>query len=444
MSPIIYTILVLALSSLLIGTGCSSRSTQTLPQYEPDHVKQLHIDSYPHKAIIGINIGKREHDPAQSAGITPSQRRSLSAHASHFPTIQTVRFKRTAPTLQALTTQATMTPSQSLLNPNTFYVYDFDSSGTVVRTLEFEQHYQGSTCLIYHVKAPGITVNTARIQQLGTYFDSTVYPTATTLFTTPTDVDGNQKIIVLLYPISIQNLLGYFWSDDLFSTSSYYTNGAEILYINSRLLLPAADFKTLKHTLIHEFQHLINLSSKIKTNSNTVFETWIEEGLAEGAVPYVTDEPLADHFTQLATNSTIRNGLGIFNWNSSGEDYTLAHTFLEYCRIQSNADSTFYRSIMENSSSTYTNVYAVMKSINPSLPFTSFNDIVTHFHLANLIQAPTGVYGYKNDYTFPTMIEPSITNPSLQAGGALYYLSPSYNFTPANIGSNIYYYKINH
>ena len=113
------------------------------------------------------------------------------------------------------------------------------------------------------------------------------------------------------------------------------------------------NYESIYHTLAHELQHLINFSIRFQnyeeTNNitaiNQYYETWIEEGIAEGSTPFLTENQtnLDYYFNTSLNNSEINNGLGLIKWNNKYQDYILAFTFFEYCRIQLNLNYNFYQ-----------------------------------------------------------------------------------------------------
>jgi hypothetical protein len=145
-------------------------------------------------------------------------------------------------------------------------------------------------------------------RSIGDAFDTLVYPLDVQDFGEPSDIDGNQRVI-MFFTSSVNALTppnqssfvgGFFFSRDLFPTSATPTlelcptsNVAELLY----LLVPdpggvvnqnvrTADFVRgiTIGVLAHEFQHLINASRHLYVTGSTTFEdTFLDEGLAHMA-----------------------------------------------------------------------------------------------------------------------------------------------------------------
>jgi len=116
--------------------------------------------------------------------------------------------------------------------------------------------------------------------------DATVYPVDIVHFGSPSDIDGNGRVI-LYYTSQVSTLTtgdaaivgGFFFRGDLFPTSTCKaSNQAEILY-----LAPNAPAGAIAHVL----EHLINAGNHIRTNSDAFEEPWLDEGLAHAAEDFV-------------------------------------------------------------------------------------------------------------------------------------------------------------
>ncbi|MDR0551642.1 MAG: hypothetical protein LBG72_06455, partial [Spirochaetaceae bacterium] len=91
-------------------------------------------------------------------------------------------------------------------------------------------------------------------------------------------VDGNLRVLILVYPFSVNDIIGYFWSKDEYADpvnqGMYRSNQAEIFYLNSR-----HSGNTIYSTLAHEFQHMIHFNQKnLKHRINTA--AWFNEMLS--------------------------------------------------------------------------------------------------------------------------------------------------------------------
>ncbi len=136
--------------------------------------------------------------------------------------------------------------------------------------------------------------------EIQTLLDEFIYPVDTEYFGETADIDGNERVIVLiteevnkLTDLTEQLIfLGFFLGSDLAAPADCpASNAAEILYI--RAPDPNGDFGSetdvedaldiLASTTSHEFQHLINAEQRFLLG-NAEFasgaETWMNEGLS--------------------------------------------------------------------------------------------------------------------------------------------------------------------
>ncbi len=167
--------------------------------------------------------------------------------------------------------------------------------------------YVGANTLLYIDNAspePGLTQ--ADIDDLGALYDLHLYHVDVDFFGEPTDVDNNDKVVVLLTP-TVNSLtdrgadgvvVGFFFGLDLFPPNASgcpecaFSNGAELFY--GLVPDPDGDFsdprtrarvlELLPGVMVHETQHMINFRYKVFEVSSPSLETlWLSEGLAHMA-----------------------------------------------------------------------------------------------------------------------------------------------------------------
>ncbi|HTD63078.1 MAG TPA: IPT/TIG domain-containing protein [Gemmatimonadaceae bacterium] len=138
--------------------------------------------------------------------------------------------------------------------------------------------------------------------------DASIYPTDSSHFGIPSDIDGNGHVI-LYYTPQVAALTsgdaaivgGFFFRGDLFPTSTCgASNQAEILYLSP----PTSTRGTIAHVL----EHLINASNHIRTNATAFEDTWLDEALAHAAEDFVGRAVDGYSDTQLLTFADISNG----------------------------------------------------------------------------------------------------------------------------------------
>jgi hypothetical protein len=159
--------------------------------------------------------------------------------------------------------------------------------------------------LIYQdVNAPANGLGTGDFQTLGATFDDPIYSAVTNAFGSPSDIDANNKIVILLTPIVNELtprtsgsgsgfIAGFFYGCDLVTvTLCSGTNRSEIFY--TLTADPTGQFSnarsvntvlsSLPAVLAHEFQHMINFGQR-----QSVDALWLSEGLAHHAEDVVAD-----------------------------------------------------------------------------------------------------------------------------------------------------------
>ena len=168
---------------------------------------------------------------------------------------------------------------------------------TVTATLRFA----GQNILIYvDNEAPSGSngLSDAVLTRLGTWFDQDLYPIGVNTFGSESDIDANDRVIVLMTPIvngltSRSNcgvvIAGFFFGLDL--TQNVNSNRGEVFY--SLVPDPQGEFscprsvrtveQTAPPTFIHEFQHMISFNQHVLVRGGRDEETWLNEGLSHMA-----------------------------------------------------------------------------------------------------------------------------------------------------------------
>jgi hypothetical protein len=155
---------------------------------------------------------------------------------------------------------------------------------------------------------PALLFNQAQMDSITGEFDTITYPTDVAYFQTPSDIDGNGKVIIL-FTGQINKLTppgtsggfvgGFFFAGDLFPPvdngqlqGCAESNQAEIFYVLSpdptgrfgNIRTTSSVRQGTRGTIAHEFQHMINAGNRIPNPLATEFEsTWLDEALAHFA-----------------------------------------------------------------------------------------------------------------------------------------------------------------
>jgi len=198
----------------------------------------------------------------------------------------------------------------------------------------------------------------------------------------PGGIDGNQKILILVYDIeansSSGSTVGYFWSKDHFANeylqsqgSAYKSNLAEIFYIDS--YFADARPETVYSTLIHEFVHMINFNEKYVVY-NKSSSTWYTEMLAmlgEDAIgPLVGIKPNSSgHPITVRMPYT----LGLYSYDptfwAGSMSYGITYGFGAYL-VRNYGGTALIKEIAQNNKIDIDSVSAALSVFNPSMNFT--------------------------------------------------------------------------
>src|SRR3954468_13428365 len=157
---------------------------------------------------------------------------------------------------------------------------------------------------------PSLLFTQAVLDSITTEFDNLTYPTDSSYYNNPTDVDANGHVIIL-FSGQINKLTppgttggfvgGFFFAGDFFpatdqgggaNTFCPQSNNAEIFYLLSPD--PTGRFGNIRSTssvrqgtrgtIAHEFQHMINAGRRFQNPAVSSFEaTWLDEALAHFA-----------------------------------------------------------------------------------------------------------------------------------------------------------------
>ena len=156
---------------------------------------------------------------------------------------------------------------------------------------------------------PAVLFTQAQMDSITAEFDNITYPTDSSYYNNPTDIDGNSRIIILfsgqinkLTPVGQTSFVGgFFFAGDFFpptdqgggpNTFCPQSNKAEIFYLLSPD--PTGRFGNVRSTssvrqgtrgtIAHEFQHMINAGHRYNDGIASDFEaTWLDEALAHFA-----------------------------------------------------------------------------------------------------------------------------------------------------------------
>ena len=181
----------------------------------------------------------------------------------------------------------------------------FRSAGNYARITAEVRHVSEHAILYEDLDAPAGGFAAADFELFGAIFDDPIYETMVDVYGEPSDVDGNDRIIILFTPVvnrmtppGVGNafVAGFFFGIDLLADQPN-GNDAEIFYT----LVPDPDgefgnIRTFEQMLqgvppvmAHEFQHMIHFNQRVLLRDAGLETTWLSEGLAHTAEELIGD-----------------------------------------------------------------------------------------------------------------------------------------------------------
>jgi len=179
----------------------------------------------------------------------------------------------------------------------TFQVCSNSSCGQTT-TVNATARAVGQSVAIYADDANPQFADTLQLEdydEMVTVFDSHLYPIGTAAFGTPSDIDNNGVVLILIskrvndFTTNCVDgrVIGYFYGGDLLTTFAG-SNKAEVFFTfapapaagNCSAVVRRTALNQLKPTLIHEFQHMISFNQHRLVRSGNQEETWLNEGLS--------------------------------------------------------------------------------------------------------------------------------------------------------------------
>jgi hypothetical protein len=220
-----------------------------------------------------------------------------------------------------------------------------DQQPLTFTTVDATLRFAGQNILIYVDKQAPTGANgfsDSDLNRLGTWFDQTLYGLTVSAFGSESDIDGNDRVIMLMTPVvngltSRDNcdvvIAGFFFGLDL--TQSANSNRGEVFY--SLTPDPQGQFSCARSartvelsappTFVHEFQHMISFNQHVLVRGGPDEDTWLNEGLS-----HIAEEVASRYYEN--KYPPIPGSGSIFSSNDTasrfiGNDIANAYQFLE-------------------------------------------------------------------------------------------------------------------
>ncbi|WP_246834540.1 peptidase MA family protein [Leptospira levettii] len=381
----------------------------------------------------------------------------------------------------------------SLLGANCFsgpdlWARDLRTQSSVCVPVELVS--SGTYIEVYKEKTLSLNFN---LVQFAKDFDTITYPKLIETFGTPSDVDGDGKVKLLVMDIkdgataNSAYVAGYFDPINYFPDNFLLrvrSNFAEVLYLDGKELIAAnsKDPNAFASTAAHEFQHLLRFPRMYEANQSD--ELWINEGTSEVASDIAGYGPQTSRLDCYSGVNDSRcddgiNGVSLLDWNSSSSDvlkqYSFAYVFMRYLYDSSGTNDTqrkqFFRNTVigasgtrANSTGNLMNVFktsanydsTVLTNTNSDMFFRMFAVLTAQsFGIGNVssVQQVTSdgqgastvdLSGVLTKYPLSSSLNRLVTNPvtpttaktTIKQGAANFYTSATPTFSAPNTRKN--------
>lgn len=286
--------------------------------------------------------------------------------------------------------------NEPLATTRTFWVRDVSSSGTNFYIINATLYKVGTNAL-YYSNLTLTQLPMSIINNMNDSFETVIYPELTSFFGAPSDVDTNNKIIILIFDIIDGSggggsyVAGFF--DPHHQQIGPKSNNAEILHIDGvegKTNLQSGNFDVIAH----EFQHLIHY---FKDNDEDV---WLDEGASMFSEYLIGLNPFA--------NLNPYKG-GTYGFQSN-PDISLTHWYYDdFNRVLGNygASFAFFLYLSEHYGGAPIIKEIVQRTMNGTKSIedalvnkgysVNFREVFRNWTIANLIDNTSlgnGAYGY--------------------------------------------------
>ncbi len=182
-----------------------------------------------------------------------------------------------------------------------FEVFNRNDEFTTVTAVV--RHVSSRAVFYEDENTPAGGLGTSDFIGFGDLFDNPVYPKMVDVFGQPSDIDGNDRILVLFTPVVNELtgagasgfVAGFFFGNDL--TTRRGSNRAEIFYsvvpdpegLHGDPRMRERVLEVVPPVLAHEFQHMIHFNQRTLLRGAGPESLWLSEGLAHAAEDIVGD-----------------------------------------------------------------------------------------------------------------------------------------------------------
>ena len=209
-----------------------------------------------------------------------------------------------------------------------------------------------------------------------------IYELDTNMFGSPSDIDNNGKINILICDIDDASINGYFSPMDL--EGGNYSNNMELIYLDNNPHLSGINSSYCFSTLAHEFQHLIHHNYDINE------ELWVNEGLsclAQDITGWISTDWMVPFVMSPDNNLTL--------WEA-GVDYPQTFLFMRYLYEHFNQDNRIIEHLVSSNEVSIAGINSALNASGYDQTLTA-EDVYNCWVVANYINNPVfenGLYSY--------------------------------------------------
>ncbi len=283
----------------------------------------------------------------------------------------------------------------------TFFAIDYKNNEYI--ETEFVLKYCGQYCNVWLEKDGEHNVADEVATELGAEYDAKIHLQEQEAFGPIYDRDEDGKTAILLYDIKDSYPDTSFYIGGLFAPRDLLTddtNKMDAIHIDTYPSIPSnGDLTSIKGTLVHELQHLIEASYYTTEHVNPL-PSWIDEGLAMSA-EHLIYGPQTMRINSY--NQYYQPGMSLTEFSDDDPlpHYALYYLFMQYLRIQTKdlagGGEALFPYIIQSEERSGLCIQEAMRKFNP---YITMDDLMLDFYIALTLNEPTGRHGFRGESVF--------------------------------------------
>ncbi len=222
----------------------------------------------------------------------------------------------------------------------------------------------------------GQIISSTTLNDIASTWESTIFPTVTTYFGTPPDIDNNCQIELVFIAVDGGGGVGGYFSPGLSS-------------VRESVFIDVDDLSWRNTILAHEFEHLLH-------NARDPYEyLWIDEGAADMAayLCFGVTSTLTGHANAWSQDSS----LSVRWWNGRIADYGAGFMFMMYLADKLGGGIAIQRLVADTTTGGASIENLAQNPEPGSTPIgTTMSEIFANFSIAVALDSAQGAFGFSN------------------------------------------------